>query len=707
MLPSCVLVALPSHNQADAVLFVFLKPRLVMRRNSGPAPCATAAAASDRPEIASGPASCTTAAAASEIAANGSFKMLLRMTLSFFVAAVMLISVLSVLLTHQLLLDHENQSSLASSTQGRVHLTSNQHNILLRHGQHSSPLSFSLAGFHQKLPLAAANPMSRRTNAVVEAVSGNRAVTSNTSATHSHHKKAKKHHPHHATQIVPQTGRRISRQIADSGEYRHPKHGTIVVPAGSLHRGGGSGPGKVPIPLYNYSASSPIITNISYPVEDPLPNIDPPPDGYETFSGCMLLMDDNHRLAENLAYHYHVLPLRYLIVATDPRARTSPTFLLNQWRKKGMYIEEWTDVDFWRSDLQAMPDNAILQMKRDRHRGRQKFFYRRCLEYLLEQNRTWVTLHDSDEFLVYNHKGGAEFAAWEQSRIQHDKLIHHGLSRRIKPSMTPPTTAEEGAMIQYIRHEQEAGLAYYQSPCIGLPRLTFGAEESTPEQVAKSVPKKDGDQLVVDPAQLDTLRYRKHAFRNDFNKNSLGKVLIDVSRVDVHNAPYFMSLHRPIRSICKAPWHNDWDSGLRLNHYLGSWESYSIRDDARRGNERSYEQWEFKAYSNGEHDDDNIRPWLSGFVDRHGHEEAAALLAHAGVPPDYEAPTAESWRLMPEKLHAILRTNVTESNDHRVVLFEAYIREKYRNYTVPPEDGEEEAADETDDEQAAATAAER
>jgi hypothetical protein len=42
-----------------------------------------------------------------------------------------------------------------------------------------------------------------------------------------------------------------------------------------------------------------------------------PADGHSTFSSCLLVMDDNHRLAEWLAYHYHVLPLRYMVVGTS------------------------------------------------------------------------------------------------------------------------------------------------------------------------------------------------------------------------------------------------------------------------------------------------------------------------------------------------------------------------------------------------------
>jgi len=376
-----------------------------------------------------------------------------------------------------------------------------------------------------------------------------------------------------------------------------------------------------------------------------------------------------------VVYHYHVLPLRHMIVAVDPRSKTSPTHIFNQWRKRGVYIEEWGDRDFWRKDLKLLPipDEAPLQEKRDRHRGRQKFFYKQCLIRLKEQGRTWVSLHDSDEYLVYNHPGGDKFAAWEKSRTEK----HHGKEPRIKPSKTPPTTAQEGGMIQYIRQEQAAGLEYYQSPCIGIPRLMFGADESKVDQQAilKGVPA-ELQQLVP---QMDTLKYRVHAKRNDFTKNALGKVIMDVSRVDVKNSPYFMSLHRPIKSICPTPWNNDWSSGLRINHYLGSWDSYSFRDDSRRGGERSWEQWEYKATTIDELTDDIIRPWISGLVDTHGVDEAAAMLKDVGLPPNYKNPDDEAWHLHPDKLKAILEVKETASTDAKLIAYEEWVREKYKH----------------------------
>ena len=56
----------------------------------------------------------------------------------------------------------------------------------------------------------------------------------------------------------------------------------------------------------------------------------------------------------------------------------------------------------------------------------------------------------------------------------------------------------------------------------------------------------------------------------------------------------FQSLHRPIKTICRAPWVDDFESGLRINHYLGSWEgepkkynfSFAINVDAFSGVKR-------------------------------------------------------------------------------------------------------------------------
>jgi hypothetical protein len=65
----------------------------------------------------------------------------------------------------------------------------------------------------------------------------------------------------------------------------------------------------------------------------------------ESFSACLLIMDDNHRLSEWIAYHYFAMPLRHLVVTVDPRSRTSPVKILDRWRPL-MNITVWGDADF-------------------------------------------------------------------------------------------------------------------------------------------------------------------------------------------------------------------------------------------------------------------------------------------------------------------------------------------------------------------------
>lgn len=72
-------------------------------------------------------------------------------------------------------------------------------------------------------------------------------------------------------------------------------------------------------------------------------NLKIPSDG---FAGCLLLKDDNDRLSEWIAYHWLVLPLKYLVVAIDPTGTTSPEKILNLWKEAdlGLEISLWNDV---------------------------------------------------------------------------------------------------------------------------------------------------------------------------------------------------------------------------------------------------------------------------------------------------------------------------------------------------------------------------
>jgi len=78
---------------------------------------------------------------------------------------------------------------------------------------------------------------------------------------------------------------------------------------------------------------------------------------------------------------------------------------------------------------------------------------------------------------------------------------------------------------------------------------------------------------------------------------------------------------------------------FELNHYLGSWEYYSFRNDARKGGLRTYQAWQERSTmtNKGEHSH-VIRPWLQGFVTLVGGVDVASyLLQDAGkFPKEYD-----------------------------------------------------------------------
>ena len=73
-------------------------------------------------------------------------------------------------------------------------------------------------------------------------------------------------------------------------------------------------------------------------------------------AACLLQNTDNYWLPEWLAYHWLILPLRYLVVGVDPRTKASLLEILQRWngsssddddgRMKMMDILVWHDYDY-------------------------------------------------------------------------------------------------------------------------------------------------------------------------------------------------------------------------------------------------------------------------------------------------------------------------------------------------------------------------
>jgi len=218
-----------------------------------------------------------------------------------------------------------------------------------------------------------------------------------------------------------------------------------------------------------------------------------------------------------------------------------------------MMIVEWSDADFTAdSEIERVQSNKQLSVSvgTNMHRYRQRAFYAQCLKTLKTENRTWTLLTDTDEHLALNTYTRSYGMDVESPGSITKFLNEASLNSTIEPQ---------------------------RSPCIMMPRLTYSSKESSVEQVSRGIPQGfNGSDFV-------TQRFRKHCPPRIVH--GLSKTVIDVSRVD----PKYISEsqanpHRPIFEYCpqellrmkvsKSP--------LVVRHYLGTWEQFSFRDDARK-----------------------------------------------------------------------------------------------------------------------------
>lgn len=348
-------------------------------------------------------------------------------------------------------------------------------------------------------------------------------------------------------------------------------------------------------------------------------------------SACLLIKDDNSRLIEWLAYHYHVLPLRHLVIAIDPGSRTTPLDILKRW-DDGTHLEYvlWEDEDYTSAaklmDLSTrVPQeivNGTISKQAMIHAARQKYFLAECYKYHKALNRSWVIHIDTDEYALFNAING-------------DEPRYDGNNRTITPNRERRDLPIIGqsTILRVLERKN-------RRPCHAIPRLLF--VDAEPADAGSEKGKGgllDGDlPAAFEPRAngFDTLRYLRHhptPLRREGTRklNGLAKVLVDVSRIPAEDLEpgKMRSIHRPFVDLCPdgniGP-EEYVDSILRINHYLGSWEAYSSRQDVRRS--RGEFDRKNAAATGGPSRD--ILPWLKSFIESVGARKAGLLLEGIG-----------------------------------------------------------------------------
>jgi hypothetical protein len=355
------------------------------------------------------------------------------------------------------------------------------------------------------------------------------------------------------------------------------------------------------------------------------------PDG---FSACLMWMDDNFRLVEWLAYHYYMLNLRHVVVHVDPYSRTRPYPVLDRWKDR-MRVVVWTHPSNFTNKTYDIDEAKyqgvdLLRRKTLYHRSRQVEFYHGCARHLQAQNRSWTSFHDVDEYLVATDAANVTAQDIEASPGVLVSIFQKYSRRRDDPTVV----SRYNASILYQFRDWD--LWFSARPCVVLPRVLIGAKESPEPDVARAVPD------FLDPYRFDTFRWRHQGTRRE-NRGGPGKGFVDLSRLPSGAYSGRGKTHQPFGDEhCTHPWATGTGPPLMMNHYIGSWEAYSYREDARKGTFRSFEAWKKKSEKANGGVNDVARHWITGFVNMVGDDAAKALLRDAGLPRNYSMPENET-----------------------------------------------------------------
>jgi hypothetical protein len=405
----------------------------------------------------------------------------------------------------------------------------------------------------------------------------------------------------------------------------------------------------------------------------------PPPPPLVPFpnamAACLLMFDDNLSLVEWLAYHYHTMPLRHVIVLTDPRSTESPIPILERWQTLGLLTYEyWDETRVFAHDPQVLHDlyqqGDLIQL----HRARQGHFYGQCMRELKLRWQSTQTLQHSSLHMMRPSSSSSSAAVISASASMASTLettatpgttttmlrkqqqqqplfynnadsnndnsndawviltdvdeyvtinpriadSHHKLYR---PYQATTSLTQPGTILQFLQQEQRQ---HKPQACIHMARRDMVSnQESTMEEISVGVPD------YIDPTTLFTTRWRYQSHRK-----ITGKCLVNLNHVPYTGLPIQTPKqgHVPLAHGYCPHWYAKQrytmnDTPLVVHHYLGTQEQYQHRDDPRR--DRTNAGFDSKQqYPTSLQDD--TRTWLQGFIDQVGKDIAVRLLQGAG-----------------------------------------------------------------------------
>ena len=378
------------------------------------------------------------------------------------------------------------------------------------------------------------------------------------------------------------------------------------------------------------------------------------------FGACLMVKDDNDLLYEWIAYHYTVLSLRYLVIGSDVGSTQNVSSVLSRWNNVNLtsdgQLHYWilppenfmyryqqqtrasaTLIDgMQRFSNEVNRSSVTTDTKQDHHHAlidRQKGFVTVCSEMLKTTGVAWTLYIDSDEFVVWNPMSDEEDQQLNTNIQQRNAMSHRSYAIRKQFTESSTQQSKLNQSMSYYDRIQQLQDQNDVSECYTMPRLLVGALEN------RTCPDRYGVKKVQQQARrqfghrfmhMSTLRYFQHAKKGDFSRSKYGKVMMDLTKIDVatiRTKPP-RNIHRPYTQHCMAAGGVYFPNAyFFILHYIGSWERYISRgtNDQR----RNRNEWEERAYVDDgtlSACDSTVHHWIVQFVQLVGEDRTKYLL---------------------------------------------------------------------------------
>jgi hypothetical protein len=388
-------------------------------------------------------------------------------------------------------------------------------------------------------------------------------------------------------------------------------------------------------------------------------------------SACILVRNDNALLAEWIAYHYTVLPLRHLIVGCDENATEDPHDILAPWSQgTELHFDVWYAANFTQDITYRYHHSQYRFVQR------QMSFYSKCLQHFYHNNhrRGWVALVDTDEYIklnplddtwnqkIYHHSKRRTFVPnrkmisgterymapnetlWDRIHMRKSLRQRLGLDDGEAVLLQPPDasssfhnsnnnseiTIKSPAIPTVLEVLEEYTYKHGTLPCHSISRLRYSAVTANHTLLSDTLCRPKLDAAVSDSwntTKLSTIRFLYHAAPHEYKHNEWTKVLIDLRRISLRSlSSKLANPHRPLKE-CAGMYAPDLISFIHANHYLSDWSVY----DRRKGGDtqhRKVADWDTMAHIRDGVRCDQMHGWLNEFVQTFGVTKAKQLLAH-------------------------------------------------------------------------------